>query len=151
MPPGGAGDWAELEVDTKQLEASGLGHAVVRKWVGQRIAVGSLLVSGVPVPTCFPVLTYLTSYEGMGKANVSCVSGCTCKPAQVDALWPGIKSSLFAVLELGVSGFRSWHRLRGPWQWAVKHSWCLILLLCHPPLALGLCPLRLANLHSQPP
>ena len=30
------------------------------------------------------VVTYLSSYEGMGTARVHCVSGCTCSPVDLD-------------------------------------------------------------------
>ena len=47
---------------------------------------------------------YLTSWEGMGTANVTCVSGCTCEPKQAISLAPGATVSVFQLVGLTVSG-----------------------------------------------
>ena len=31
------------------------------------------------------VVTYTKSYDGWGVAELSCLSGCSCKPAKIDA------------------------------------------------------------------
>ncbi len=55
---------------------------------------------------------YLTSYQGMGTANVTCVSGCTCQPKQGVASWPMATSSVFQLVGLIVSGGMLWG-----WLW----------------------------------
>ncbi|KAI7845940.1 hypothetical protein COHA_000486 [Chlorella ohadii] len=69
------GDWAELEVDTEQLRPRSPHNAIV--WI-----------------------MYLTSWEGMGTANVTCVSGCTCEPKQAISLAPGATVSVFQLVGL---------------------------------------------------
>lgn len=61
-----AGDWAELEVDTR-ADASGSG-----KGAGGDASIW---------------LTYLRSYQNMGRARVECLFGCTCKATHIDASW----------------------------------------------------------------
>ena len=60
-------------------------------------------------PACPPlplasqlVLTYTASYDGWGIAAVSCLSGCNCKPAEIDAASKE-KTSLLQVC-VGVEG-----------------------------------------------
>jgi hypothetical protein len=51
-------------------------------------------------------LTYLTSYEHMGKARASCVEGCTCNPAVLDAHAPKEHHSVPKVLKLPTTASR---------------------------------------------
>ncbi len=48
------------------------------------------------------LLTHLKSYEGMGVADVTCASGCTCKPGRLDAQWSR-RASIFSTFEHWVS------------------------------------------------
>lgn len=71
------GSWAELELDTRADDGAGADTVV---W-----------------------LAYLRSYQGMGTALISCVSGCTCEPAVLDGTWQR-RASLFWMTRFPVSG-----------------------------------------------
>ena len=74
-PPGvAAGDWAELEVDTR----AGASRVAV--------AAGEAHTSRIH-------LAYLISYTDMGTALVKCISGCTCEPQKVVTSWPLLAST----------------------------------------------------------
>ena len=47
-------------------------------------------------------LTYLTSYELMGAARVACAPPCECESAQIEALLPCARGSLFKTVEIAV-------------------------------------------------
>ncbi|KAG2501735.1 hypothetical protein HYH03_000235 [Edaphochlamys debaryana] len=51
-------------------------------------------------------IAYLESYQGMGLAQVTCVSGCTCPETWLDALKPSRKVSLTVVSDIPVSQHR---------------------------------------------
>ena len=55
-------------------------------------------------------IMHLKSYEGMGAADVTCVSGCTCGPFKLDGTWT-TPASLQRMLKMQVGGCRS-----GSWQ-----------------------------------
>lgn len=48
-------------------------------------------------------LAYLSSYEHMGQAHVSCLSGCTCSPQNVDAHEVRAKVSVQQAIEFDVT------------------------------------------------
>ncbi|KAI3428300.1 hypothetical protein D9Q98_006679 [Chlorella vulgaris] len=73
------GSWAELELDTRADDGAGADTVV---W-----------------------LAYLRSYQGMGTALISCVSGCTCEPAVLDGTWQR-RASLFWMTRFPVSRTR---------------------------------------------
>ncbi|KAL4421416.1 hypothetical protein ABPG75_010707 [Micractinium tetrahymenae] len=78
------GAWAELEFDTASgfqdpNDASGLG--------------------GPPAEVS---LSFLRSYEGMGTADVACVSGCSCKAVTLDGTWEK-RVSLQSILQFWVT------------------------------------------------
>ncbi|KAL4419481.1 hypothetical protein ABPG77_008283 [Micractinium sp. CCAP 211/92] len=74
------GSWAELEVDSRP--GSG--------------AIGANASNAVVW------LSYLRSYEGMGTANVTCVSGCACNSTLLDGTWER-RASLFTITRFEVS------------------------------------------------
>ena len=51
-------------------------------------------------------VTYLQSYEHMGSANISCVSGCACEAASVDAHVGDVKASVPVRAGLSVTQHR---------------------------------------------
>ncbi|KAL4423959.1 hypothetical protein ABPG75_001260 [Micractinium tetrahymenae] len=71
------GSWAELEFDSRSQEGDPEGPAVV-------------------------LLTHLKSYEGMGVADVTCASGCTCEPGKINSQWSR-RASIFSTHEQRVS------------------------------------------------
>lgn len=60
-----AGDWAELEFDSRP-------NATSKDGEGGRATIH---------------LTHLKSYQGMGTADVKCVSGCKCPAEVLDGTW----------------------------------------------------------------
>lgn len=65
IPACAAGDWAELEFDSRP-------NSDAKDGEGGRATI---------------YLTHLKSYEGMGTAEVKCVRGCQCKKAVLDGTW----------------------------------------------------------------
>lgn len=48
------------------------------------------------------VLSILKSYENMGRAEVTCTSGCTCTPFEIDSHWDR-RASVFMTVQFTVS------------------------------------------------
>jgi hypothetical protein len=62
------------------------GWVATKPGASMDVAVNTLFMSGgQAVGDVDVVLTYLRSYEHMGQANVTCIAGCTCAGARVDA------------------------------------------------------------------
>lgn len=76
------GAWAEMQFDTESGYADPSGNAT-----DQRAQVS---------------LSYLRSYQGMGVADLACVSGCECEPQVLDGTWQQ-EVSLQQILQIWVS------------------------------------------------
>ena len=116
-----AGDWAELEFDSRADPAAAAAAAAAAAKAAEHEGEGAEAAraaaaevaahaagDGSPAEV---LLTYLRSYERMGVAQVKCVAGCACPTTEIDGTWEA-RASLLQIHRFKVGWGRWQHSVR---------------------------------------
>lgn len=132
-----AGDWAEIEFDSRK-EALGGNTSAAAAAAAAAAGGGSSEADGedltlagdgkeaaevaADAEKATVYLIYLRSYQGMGMADIACTAGCTCKRAAIDGTWRR-QASLQEIKKFAVSCLRggmAWHGKARVWLWHAR-------------------------------